>query len=447
MKLDQRSLASTVRDAFVARHAAEPRVFVAPGRVNLIGEHIDYCAGSVLPFAIDRGTWVALRPRNDRRVRATSLNVEWSGEDSNPATVEASIGELDAVFDSICTTHDVERAAHRAPGSELVTSEVVLDAFDATLGPRRWGWAAYPFGVVALARRDGLDVGGFDLLVAGNVPSEAGLSSSASLEVATAFALAETFAWELDLAALADLAWRTETQFVGLPCGIMDQFAVALGERDHALLLDCAKRSWKHVAMPGNCELLVVDSCRPRALIESAYEERVRECEAAWRILRAQRGAVGEDSRAADLELAHATIDQVDQAREVLGDSLWQRARHVASEAERVRDCVRAMEQGDIAAMGRALNASHASLRDDYEVSCLELDALCDVLSQLPGVHGARLTGAGFGGCVIALQEPGALSAERFTALARDYEERFGFPPRLYEIHADDGPRECVVES
>ena len=457
------SRAFELREAFAAHIGEEPRVFFAPGRVNLIGEHIDYCGGSVLPFAIDRGTWVALCPRDDDRVRVLSLDIVTerrklefgargeaveSGSDASrqgPARIDAKLDQVDPSLDA--KLDHVDPSLDARLDQVDMSLDARLDQVDVSLEAERLGWGAYPLAVVAIARGDGLPLTGFDLVVAGNLPREGGLSSSASLGVATAFALSEIFAWRLGLEALADLAWRAETQVVGVPCGIMDQYAVALGKRDHALLLDCRARTWRHVPMPGQSEVLVLNTWKPRALVESAYEERVRECETAARLLVEQRDVAGDASpakRAASLDLATVSVAEVDAARQALGTRLWRRARHVASESERVASCLEAMHAGDDEAVGAALRAGHASLAANFEVSCPELDMLVEEAMRVPGVRGARLTGAGFGGCVVVLQEPGALSDERFAAIAARYEERFGYAPSRYAVRADDGPRECL---
>ena len=329
---------------------------VAPGRVNLIGDHTDHTGGLVLPIAVDLATTVVGR-RGGRRV------VLRSDDEPEPAVVD-------------------------------------LDGVDAaTVTPP---WARYVAGVVAELRPEQ----GFEGRVSTTLPIGGGMSSSAALEVAVALALD---APDSEPVALARLCQRAEQRAVGVPCGPMDQLASAAGRAGHALLIDCHDLTIEAVAMPEGLEVVVVDSGQPRSLAGSAYAERTAECASAEAVIGPLRRArAGDEAAIADRTIAA-------------------RARHVISENERVRVAAAALAEGDVSVLGAAMRASHTSLRDDFAVSIAVLDDLVGRLDATSGVHGARLTGAGFGGCVVALAEPGVLA-------------RWG-PERSWAVQAADGAR------
>ncbi len=363
----------------------------APGRVNLIGEHLDYNDGLVLPAAIDRTVLVAFAIRQDAEVRIYSLD-----------------------FDQ--------------------ESRFRLDAPAGRDGQH--SWSNYLRGVVQVLQEEDFSGPGLDLAVAGDVPVGSGLSSSAALEVAALGALRA--AWDLDLddRRLALLGQRAENQFVGVQCGIMDQFAAALGAADHALLIDC--RSLDHQLVPLRLDelgyaLVVADSGLPRRLERSEYNRRREECAEALELLSGtmpQRPAALRDVSVADLE----------QHGDRLPGPLRRRVRHVASEMERVAASVTALRKGDLDAFGLLMNASHASLRDDYQVSCPELDRLTELAQSLPGVVGARLTGAGFGGCTVNLVRAEAVDVFRGEVVA-PYSRETGLPGKMYVCRAAEGLR------
>jgi galactokinase len=330
-------------------HFSGPAALVvrSPGRVNLIGEHTDYNDGYVLPAALDLATWVAAAPRGDDRLR----------------TVAARLGETDD-----------------APLADLRPH----------VGPP---WTRYVRGVAALLQAAGCVLPGADLLIDGDLPLSGGLSSSASLELGVGLALAELAGFSIGRRDLALLAQRAEHEFAGVQCGIMDQFAVALGEAGHLMLLDCRSLAVELVPFPDAVRILVLDSAVPRTLAGSAYNRRRAECEEAVRRLQARFPEV-RALRDASLEmLAAAGLEGV----------VLRRARHVITENQRVLDSVAALRRGDLNTLGQLLAASHASLRDDYEVSGPELDSLVEIAAGTPGVLGTRLTGAGFGGSCVAL--------------------------------------------
>lgn len=382
--------AGQARAEFARRFSAEPRVFFAPGRVNLIGAHLDYSGGDVLPLALDRGIYVAAALRTDGRILLASLD-----EDRTVEVAASAVG----------TRQD---PAH--------------------------GWASYPLGVFRWFRElTGRD-SGFAMMFAGDLPIASGLSSSAAIEVATATALDALHGTALAKDELALLGYRAETEYVGLKCGIMDQFASALGRAGHALLLHCHSRTWEHVPLdPAAFDVLVLDTRKPRTLATTGFNERVRECAAAHAALR----AAGIDRP----YLAAYTAEDLQRAGDRLQGVLRRRARHVVTEMQRVGEAVAALRAGDVVRLGRCLDASHRSTAEDYEVSCAELDEITASARACPGVFGARLTGAGFGGCGIALVTPGAADAVADSVAAR-YEARFGIAPRFEVLHPGSGPRE-----
>ncbi len=360
------------RPAFLAR---------APGRVNLIGEHTDYNDGFVLPMAIDREIAIVGAPRDDCRVRLYALNYD-----------------QDADF-------------------EL-----------AQLRPDPAGqWINYPRGVAWALQEAGFELRGFDGVLYGDVPIGSGLSSSAAIEMATlmAFAACQPRLAGLDHVRAAKLAQRAENAFVGVNCGIMDQFVAALGRAGHALFIDCRSLDYAPVPMPAGTAVVVVDTAAPRSLAASAYNERRAQCEAAAQAL----GVAA---------LRDLSPEAFAQRRAALPALVAQRAEHVIHENQRVLDAVAALRAGDVAAFGRLMNESHDSLRDLYVVSSAELDAVVEIARGVPGVYGARMTGAGFGGCAIALAAEAKVGELR-SAIMRDYPARTGRQPAVYVCVASDG--------
>jgi galactokinase len=361
-----------IEEAFLRRYGAPPEyVARAPGRVNLIGEHTDYNDGFVLPMAIDRATWIAFRLRADRRLRLFS------------------------------TTFDEE-------------VEIDLDA----LARGGSGWAVYVKGVAWALLADGAHLRGFDGVVAGDVPMGAGLSSSASLELATVRALATSSDLDWDAKAMALRAQRAENEWVGVKCGIMDQLVCAAAEEGAALLIDCRSLETTLVPLPRDASVVVLDTSTRRGLVESAYNERRRQCE--------------EAARALDLPaLRDVTPARLAAGAVRLGGTTLRRARHVVTENERTLRAAEALRKRDTAALGELLDASHESLRDDFEVSSPALDAMVAAAQKDPACFGARMTGAGFGGCAVALVRAGR--GEPFlTRVLADYEQSTGLVPKGY---------------
>jgi galactokinase len=388
---------SRLLDAIGARFRSElggsgdVRRFFAPGRINLVGAHLDYNGGDVLPMAVDRGIYLAIRARDDGRLRLRSLDLELAVDVDGSAVGERAAPEH--------------------------------------------GWAAYPLGVwKGFVRAHGAGAGGFDAVFGGDLPIASGLSSSAAIEVVTALALDALHGTRLERDELARIAHAAETGFVGVRCGIMDQFASALGRAGQVLLLHCAGPRWEHVPFdPAACELLVLDTKKPRLLAQSGFNERVAQCAAVHAVLR-------RDVR--DLpHLAHYTRADLDRVAGELDPVLLRRARHVVTEMERTRDGALALRAHDYEALGELLDASHRSTAEDYEVSCDELDVITAAARECDGVFGSRLTGAGFGGCAIALLQPGA-AAEVQRHVAAAFRARFHVDADFYLLRNGTGPVE-----
>ena len=369
------------------RAAAEPdaiRVVRAPGRVNLIGEHTDYNLGLVLPAAIDLEIRIALVPTDDRRVELVS-----------GATGERAGFDLDAI------------------------------------GPRRGAWVDYVAGTAWALADAGIATRGLRGIIVSSLPTASGLSSSAALELASAWALADEPGGAVAPIELARTCQRAENAYVGVNCGLMDQFASACGVGGDAVLLDCRSLEFRPIALPlATHTLVVIHTGSTRSLTTSQYNVRRAQCEAAAAALAARDPGVR--------SLRDVTPAMLPRIRELVGDDAFRRSRHVVTENARVVDTIEALATGDIAAVGRLWAASHASLRDDFEVVSPELDALVEIASAVPGVAAARMTGAGFGGCTINLVERGAVGALR-TAVEARYQARTGLVPRVYAVDAVDG--------
>jgi galactokinase len=363
-----------------------PRVAVAPGRVNLIGEHTDYNDGFVLPMAIGRAIVVVFRPRADRKLRGHSVAFD--------ETKELDLGSL------------------AAPGGS--------------------DWLAYVAGVAWAFAGEGLGVPGLDLVVDGDVPLGAGLSSSAALEMATARALADAGALEWDPVRMAKLGQRAENRYVGMNCGIMDQFASAVSRAGHALLLDCRSLETRPVPLPEETAVVVMDTGARRSLAGSAYNDRRAACERVVAHLQ------GLDPRVRALR--DITPDCLERAKDDLDPTDLGRARHVVRENARPVHMADALEDGDLARAGQLMNDSHTSLRDLYEVSCEELDLITDIARDQASCFGARMTGAGFGGCAVALVDAGATVPFGDAVLAA-YRSKIDLPAALYPCRPMAGAR------
>ena len=374
-----------IEQSFHAIYGTKPEVVVrAPGRVNLIGEHTDYNDGFVLPAAIDRSISFAGRKRDDRVVGVHSLDFS--------ASVEFSLD-------------DIQKDSRNS-------------------------WSNYVRGVSKYLEQDGHQLAGADMVFGGNVPREAGLSSSAAVEVGTAALWKNLLHLDVDPVYLVKLSRKAENQFVGVPCGIMDQFISALGRENHALFLDCRDLSYRHVPLRDNVKIVVCNSGVKRALAQSEYEVRLNQCRQAV----AQIASTGLEVKS----LRDVGPADLEAARSVLSGTLFRRARHIVTENHRVLEAVKVLESGDIERFGQLMNASHESLRDDYEVSSKELDVLVELAWKQPGVLGARMTGAGFGGCTVNLVREDA--AEDFAkAVRQGYQDALGLKAEIYICKASQG--------
>jgi galactokinase len=364
------------------------RVFRAPGRVNLIGEHTDYNLGFVLPVALDLATYAATAPATDGRLEIYS--------EQQGLGISIEVGELPEA--------------------------------------RRTGtWTDYPIGVAQELIRAGIPIEPAAMLIRSTVPEGSGLSSSAALEVSSALALLD--GRPLPPLELARLCQRAEVQFVGMPCGIMDQYISVFGREQSAVEIDCRSLEHRDVRLPEDVAFIAVNSMVKHALAASAYRERVEECAAAVDWMRQCFPAIA--------SLRDISPAQFATAEGRLPPAIARRARHVVTENDRVHRFVAASEARDLAGMGRLLVASHRSLQHDYEVSCPELDFLVDTALAIDGVYGSRMTGGGFGGCTVTMLHPGATDRFRST-IARAYKERFHATPRMYGCRPSKGAVEVT---
>ena len=376
------TLVRTFRERF--QTDAEPEIYRAPGRVNLIGEHTDYNLGYVFPIALEMACYAAIAPRTDGQLRIVS-------ED----------------FPSEMTTHIPSTLGRLTPQQD---------------------WTDYVIGVAQELLKEDIQIEGADLLIKSDVPIGSGLSSSAALEVATAVALLRSQA--LDRLEIAKLAQRAESQFVGMPCGIMDQYAAVFGKEHAAIQIDCRSFTHEYVSLSENVVIVAVNSMVKHELGTSAYRERVAECRAAVEAIQKIDPKV--DS------LRDVSPEFFVEVQEAIPPLPRQRARHVVYEDARVLEFAKAARAHDLAEMGKLFVASHRSMQYDYEISCEEIDFLVDTAIGLPGVYGARMTGGGFGGCTVNLLAPGSV-AEFASRLTAAYEERYSRRPVFYDCKPADG--------
>ena len=371
-------------ERFKNLYGTKPKIFHAPGRVNLIGEHTDYNDGFVMPCALGFSVHVAVSPRSDSRLFMKSENF-------------AQLFEFDAV----------------------------------NLPPQRLGdWCDYALGVAVMLRRAGFSLPGASLLISSDVPIGAGLSSSAAIEVATAFALLSLSGAKLPLPELAKLCQRAENEFVGARCGIMDQFISCLGRADHALLLDCRSLDFKLVPMAPAARLVICNTMVKHELSGGEYNRRRAECEEGVKVL----SKWYPDIRA----LRDVSAEQLDEHARELPDNVYQRCAHVIGENQRTLDGSECLAQGELHGFGKLMGESHRSLRDLYKVSCRELDIMVESAEGLPGFWGGRMTGGGFGGCTVNLVN--ASDAKAFaTKIAERYTQATGIRPDVYICFAADG--------
>ncbi len=368
-----------------------PRCFFGPGRVNLIGEHTDYNGGFVLPCALQYGTYLMIRRNHTDRVRLVSVNMDYQ-------------------------------------------ADIPLQELGNKVGKE---WVNYPLGVFDQFRQLNIAATGFDMLYSGDIPNSAGLSSSASIEMVTAYALSKLLgAGHLTMIDLVKLSQRAENAFVGVNCGIMDQFAVGMGAKDHALFLNCHTLEYKLVPLElKGFRLVIANTNKKRGLADSKYNERVAECKVAVEAL----------SKTMELtRLGEVGFMQFYKIQDVIDDELIRRrARHVISEDQRVLNSVSSLMKGDLSGFGALMNASHESLRDNYEVTGFELDTLVAEAQQVNGVIGSRMTGAGFGGCTVSLVRSDRI--DHFIATVGEaYFEKTGLKADFYLGEPAEGTREII---
>ncbi len=369
----------------------KPRCFFAPGRVNLIGEHTDYNGGFVLPCAIQHGTYLLIRPCADRMVRLASTNMEFRAE---------------------IPLSDLSKKVERQ-------------------------WVNYPLGIFDQFRKLNVSFAGFDMLYSGNIPNGAGLSSSASIEMVTAYALTVLLnATQLEMIDLVRMSQRAENEFIGLNCGIMDMFAIGMGQKDHALFLNCLTLEYKKVPFILNgFKLIIGNTNKQRGLADSKYNERVAECQLAVTYL---------SETLSISKLGEISFMQFYKMQDEIPDEVVRRrARHVISENQRVLNSVSSLLKNDILQFGALMNASHESLRENYEVTGIELDTMVDEARKINGVVGARMTGAGFGGCTVSIVREDVV--EKFIEqVGREYQAKTGLNAEFYIAEVSDGVREII---
>lgn len=365
------------------------RFYFSPGRVNLIGEHTDYNGGHVFPCALTLGTYGAARKREDNKIHFYSMNLDSFG------VVEASLDDL--------------------------------------TNKKEYNWANYPLGVVWAFKEKGHTItSGFDMVIWGNIPNGSGLSSSASLEVLTGVILTDLFEIkDLSMTDLALIGQYSENNFNGCNCGIMDQFAVAMGKKDHAIFLDTSDLSYEYApCVLDGAKIVITNSKVKHSLVDSAYNDRRNECAAALKALQSE----------LDIQaLGDLTPEEFEAHKSLIKDEIQlQRAKHAVYENQRTIDSVTALKAGDIESFGKLMNQSHISLRDDYDVSCEEIDILVDLAWKIPGVLGSRITGGGFGGCTVSIVKDESVDTFIET-IGKTYLEKVGHEAEFYTVDIGDG--------
>ena len=367
------------------------RAYFAPGRVNLIGEHTDYNGGHVFPCALTLGTYGIVRDREDRKLRFYSMNFE-------------SLGIIETSLD------------------DLVPDEAA-------------NWTNYPKGVMWAFEKRGYKLAhGMDILIYGNIPSGSGLSSSASLEVLTGLMLKDTFGFEnLTMVEVALIGQDAENNFNGCNCGIMDQFASAMGKKDHAIFLDTNTLNYEYApVILKDAKIVIANSKVKHSLVDSAYNDRRNECETALKELQAELPIHS---------LGELTQEEFELHKEAIKDPVRQRrAKHAVYENQRTIRAVEALRENDVELFGRLMNESHQSLKEDYQVSCREIDILVDMAQAMPGVLGSRITGGGFGGCTVSIVRNDAVDGF-ISQIGKTYQEKVGHEAEFYVVDIGDGAK------
>ena len=378
------STAESLTDDFQRSYHTRPSIFRAPGRVNLIGEHTDYNDGFVMPAAIGFYTWIAASSRPDRILHVRS-------------------GEFQETIDL---------------------------SLDSLAGPPRKHWSDFVRGVAAVLHSRGVQLSGANMIIQGQVPMGAGLSSSASLEVATGLALLATSQAEVPQLELVKICQRAEHEYVGTRCGIMDQFIAVFASSGHALMIDCRSLEYQSLSIPDDARLVICNSMVKHELASGEYNRRRAECEAGVKVFRKSSPDVH--------ALRDVTMADLTNHKTELAEVVYRRCRHVISENERVLDAAKALDAADLNLFGRLMYESHRSLQQDYEVSCKELDLLVEIASSCEGVYGSRMTGGGFGGCTITLVRAHSVAAFQ-EKVTHAYKEKTGIMPDIYICSAAQG--------
>lgn len=373
------------------KYEGDVKVFFSPGRVNLIGEHTDYNGGFVFPCALDFGTFAVAVKRNDNIFRMYSKNFE------NLGIIEFSLDRL--------------------------------------INEPQDDWANYPKGVIKTFLEAGFNINsGFDVLFYGNIPNGAGLSSSASIELATSVILKDLFNLDVDMVSMVKLSQKAENKFIGVNCGIMDQFAIGMGKKDNAILLDCNTLNYQYAPVVLNgASIVIANTNKKRGLADSKYNERRGSCEAAVKVL---------NENGIDIKyLGELSVERFNEIKHLITDEeQLKRATHAVTENERTKVAVEKLNAGDIEAFGQLMNQSHISLRDDYEVTGFELDSLVEAAWEAEGVIGARMTGAGFGGCTVSIVKDEFIESFK-KSVGEKYTAKTGLVADFYVAKIGDGSR------
>lgn len=373
------------------KYEGDVKVFFSPGRVNLIGEHTDYNGGFVFPCALDFGTYAVAVKRNDNIFRMYSKNFE------NLGIIEFSLDRL--------------------------------------INEPQDDWANYPKGVIKTFLEAGFNINsGFDVLFYGNIPNGAGLSSSASIELATSVILKDLFNLDVDMVSMVKLSQKAENKFIGVNCGIMDQFAIGMGKKDNAILLDCNTLNYQYAPVVLNgASIVIANTNKKRGLADSKYNERRGSCEAAVKVL---------NENGIDIKyLGELSVERFNEIKHLITDEeQLKRATHAVTENERTKVAVEKLNAGDIEAFGQLMNQSHISLRDDYEVTGFELDSLVEAAWEAEGVIGARMTGAGFGGCTVSIVKDEYIESFK-KSVGEKYTAKTGLVADFYVAKIGDGSR------
>jgi len=382
-----------LKEAFISLYGEDDNrvsIFFSPGRVNLIGEHTDYNGGYVFPCALSFGTFLVIRKNNKRLVRFATTNFDHRGEVN-----------LDEPFEK--------------EGNS---------------------WINYPVGVLNEFRKVAKEIDGVDLLYSGDIPNGAGLSSSASIEMVTAYAMNEIFKFGYDRMELVKLSQKAENKFVGVNCGIMDQFASGMGAADHALFLNCDTLDYQRVPLKlDGMKIVIANTNKRRGLADSKYNERRSQCESAVEEIRREKKI---------RHLSDLDLDEFNALSHLISDeTVKRRARHVITENDRTLRAIDALNRGDVVSFGQLMNRSHDSLRDDYEVTGRELDTLVEEARKVDGTIGSRMTGAGFGGCTVSIVREDSVEAF-IRDVGKGYQERTGLKADFYVAEIGDGSKQVA---